>query len=158
MDINNIFQALVENNIDLKALINLASNFLGIKNQSATQYLQNTVNQTNDGFTKQQTHFENSYFNMPTYGFDSIPLKDTNSTNFQKQQNKTTCVVQNPVQTAQNYSQNTRNEYNNNNLPKILDFLKLVLPLLSKQKEKSPATVQSTQVFDSTILKLPHTK
>lgn len=187
MDINSILQTLGNSNIDLGALINLASTFLSGKNQNANntlnnaptlppmQYLQNADTKPNENYTLDTpNNFSNSYFNMPQYDFNSSTSpsqnakphmqKDTNSFNQNTYKNNTGNFYsqQNNASMEQNYSQNTQNEHKSsnstNNLPNMLELLKLVMPLLSKQKEKSQTSVQTAQNLDSTILKLPRAK
>lgn len=81
------------------------------------------------------TNFDmnNPYWSLPTY--NNNPPKDTYT-------NQNT-----------NYIQNSPNSMNNN----ILELLKIALPLLTKQKEKSQNNIE-TQNFDSEILKLKKTK
>ncbi len=190
MDINSILQTLGNNNIDLGALINLASTFLSGKNQNTNntlnnapalppmQYLQNTDTKTTENSTSvTPNNFSHSYFNMPQYDFSSTASTSQNATQPHMQKNITNPFNQNTYKNhtdnnfyshknttsiEQNYSQNTQNERPSsptaNNLPNMLELLKLVMPLLSKQKEKSQTSVQTAQNLDSTILKLPRAK
>ncbi len=187
MDINSILQTLGNSNIDLGALINLASTFLSGKSQNTNntlnnaptlppiQYLQNADTKPNENYTLgHQNNFSNSYFNMPQYDFNSSTSasqnakthmqKNTNSFNQNTYKNYTGNFYsqQNNASMEQNYSQNTQNEHKSsntaNNLPNMLELLKLVIPLFSKQKEKSLTSVQTAQNLDSTILKLPRAK
>ena len=132
MDILNILNQLSKNNIDLGSLINIASNLFGNKQTQAT-----SSNEASKNAQPPTTNFDmnNPYWSLPTY----------NNTPPQPKQNIT------PSPPTEQQQPNTQNNSN------FIELLKIALPLLSKQKEKSQTFVEP-QKFDSEILKLKKTK